>query len=83
MICRYFEENGKVPCCTHSCTGCMWNEESDPVSIYDLIRESIENADGNVALIHVDVLREILRIFDGVYTVSEQLKALQRAGCDE
>ena len=22
--CTYYEENGKEPCCTHSCDGCMW-----------------------------------------------------------
>ena len=22
--CTYYEENGKKPCCTHSCEGCTW-----------------------------------------------------------
>ncbi len=22
--CRYCEENGEAPCCTHSCNGCTW-----------------------------------------------------------
>ena len=22
--CTYYEENGKKPCCTHSCQGCTW-----------------------------------------------------------
>ena len=33
-MCRYFKENGKVPCCTHDCNGCVWN---DPVQCMDCI----------------------------------------------
>ncbi len=29
MICTYQMENGKAPCCTHECNGCMWYEEAD------------------------------------------------------
>ena len=27
MVCTYQKENGKLPCCTHDCDGCIWHEE--------------------------------------------------------
>ena len=28
-MCTYYKENGKVPCCTHQCEGCVWWEEPE------------------------------------------------------
>lgn len=28
-MCTYYDNNGKAPCCTHDCKGCMWYEEED------------------------------------------------------
>lgn len=28
-MCTYFNNNGKAPCCTHDCEGCIWHEEED------------------------------------------------------
>lgn len=28
-MCTYYDSNGKAPCCTHDCDGCMWYEEED------------------------------------------------------
>ena len=28
-MCTYYKWNGKVPCCTHSCDGCVWHEEDE------------------------------------------------------
>ncbi len=29
MVCAYLRENGRSPCCTHDCNGCMWYEEQE------------------------------------------------------
>ena len=36
-MCVYQKENGKVPCCTHDCEGCVWNEayEDEKEEDYD------------------------------------------------
>lgn len=26
-MCTYYRENGKIPCCTYDCDGCMFHEE--------------------------------------------------------
>lgn len=26
-MCKYYTENGKPPCCTHDCNGCVWHSE--------------------------------------------------------
>ena len=28
-MCTYQKENGKEPCCTHDCEGCMWNDKDE------------------------------------------------------
>lgn len=28
-MCTYQKENGKTPCCTHDCDGCVWNQTSE------------------------------------------------------
>ena len=28
-MCTYEKTNGKAPCCTHQCDGCMWYEEDE------------------------------------------------------
>lgn len=28
-MCNYPVENGKVPCCTHDCEGCVWHRDDD------------------------------------------------------
>ena len=28
-MCNYEKENGKPPCCTHECDGCVWHEEEE------------------------------------------------------
>lgn len=28
-MCNYPVENGKVPCCTHGCEGCVWHRDDD------------------------------------------------------
>lgn len=28
-MCKYQQENGKSPCCTHDCDGCVWNEPDE------------------------------------------------------
>lgn len=28
-MCTYQRENGKAPCCTHDCDGCVWHEEDE------------------------------------------------------
>lgn len=27
-MCTYQDANGKPPCCTHDCDGCVWHEEN-------------------------------------------------------
>ena len=24
-MCKYYEVNGVIPCCTHDCEGCIWH----------------------------------------------------------
>lgn len=28
-MCTYQRENGKAPCCTYDCNGCMWYEKDE------------------------------------------------------
>ena len=28
-MCTYYKENKEIPCCTHSCSGCVWHEEDE------------------------------------------------------
>lgn len=28
-MCIYYKENGKIPCCTHQCEGCVWYEKPE------------------------------------------------------
>ena len=28
-MCTYEKENGKQPCCTHECEGCVWHESDE------------------------------------------------------
>ena len=48
------------------------------VSIYDLVKESIDAADGDVATIHVDVLREVIHVFDNVKLALDRIRAAQK-----
>jgi len=86
-MCTYYKEIGEEPRCTHPCDECVWNDEEEDtdeglVSIYDLVRESIDSAVGDVAYIHVDVLKEVIRIFDNLKEATEKLVQWKKENYD-
>jgi hypothetical protein len=45
-MCTYQKENGRPPCCTHDCEGCMWHEPDNEKKrimkvIWDTLHEGL------------------------------------------
>jgi len=50
-MCRYFQENGNLPVCTHDCNGCMWHEESDRMNkiTFEFTPKELETSEMSLA----------------------------------